>query len=475
MRLILMLATVLWLPTAFAGLRPALDDLDLLPLHATSSVAAAKAIDAARLNKSPGPALFAVNLALPLDLADGHWDAPEPGVARWRTRVFSAGARALLLEFGRAALPSGASLWLYDAEGVTVQGPYAGRRGDAGALWTAMVPGDTAVIELRLPESQRPAAALELSRVGHAFKNAAQLGDSGACNLDTACALGSAWRDETRSVVKLQIPAGLFVGLCTGTLVNNTANDGTPYVLTADHCGIGTLGSPASGVVAYWNFENSGCGGTPDAISTQSQSGAQLRADDRGTDLTLIELDALPSAAFNAYYAGWDASGRGGNSGVGIHHPSGDAKKISEFTTPLQASNVQIEAAGPSIPAWQISRWQQGTTEQGSSGSGLWNESRHIVGVLSGGSAACNGTVDNDQPDFYARLDQQWQANAAASGQLRAWLDPIGSGALRVDGRNAAGGGGSGGSGGGGGGGGGAFGFGSLLFGVLLVIARRRG
>lgn len=464
------LVAMLWLPASLA-LQPDLHDLDLLPLHATSPVAAAKAIDAARAPKTPGPALFAVNVDLPLDLGDGRWDEVADGVARWRTRVFSAGAKALLMEFARADLPTGAALWLYDAQARTVQGPYTGERhGEAGALWTAMVPGDTAVIELRVPAAQRDLATLALSRVGHAFKNAAQLGESGACNVDTACALGSAWRNERRSVVKLQIPAGLFVGLCTGTLVNNTANDGTPYVLTADHCGIGTLGSPASGVVVYWNFENSACGGAPDAISNQTQTGARLRADDRGTDLTLLELNNMPSAAFNAYYAGWDASGRGGNSGVGIHHPSGDAKKISEFTTPLQTASVQIQAGGPSIPAWRVSRWQQGTTEQGSSGSGLWNEDRRIVGVLSGGSAACNGNVDNDQADFYARLDRQWEANAAAAGQLKAWLDPIGSGALAISGRNA-----SGDSPGyGGGSGGGALGFGSLLFCGVLLIARRR-
>ncbi|MFC4253691.1 trypsin-like serine peptidase [Sinimarinibacterium flocculans] len=475
MRLFLTLAVTLWLPAVLAAPQPDLGDLDLLPLHATSPVAVAKAVEAAQRSKTPGPALFAVSVELPLGLDDGIWDAPEPGVARWRTRVYSAEAQALIMSFGRFDLPAGAALWVYDAQGRTLQGPYTGARGDE-ALWTAMVPGDTAVIELRVPGAQRLNTSLALSRVGHAFKNAAQLGDSGACNIDTACALGSGWRDESRAVVKLQIPAGLFVGLCTGTLVNNTAEDGTPYVLTADHCGIGTLGSPASGVVVYWNFQNSSCGGAPDAISNQTQSGARLRADDRETDLTLIELDERPSAAFNAYYAGWDASGRGGNQGVGIHHPSGDAKKISEFTVPLQAANVQIEVAGPSIPAWRVDRWQQGTTEQGSSGSGLWNESRHIVGILSGGSAACNGNVDNDQPDFYARLDRQWEAGTAASGQLKAWLDPIDSGALQISGRNAGGGGGStaGGGTGGGGGGGGAFGWGSLLFGGLLLMARRR-
>src|SRR5690606_15683897 len=136
---------------------------------------------------------------------------------------------------------------------------------------------------------------------------------------------------------------------------------------------------------------------------------------------------------------------------------------------PLQTANVQIQPGGPSIPAWQVSRWSQGTTEQGSSGSGLWNESRRVVGVLSGGSAACSGSVDDGRSDFYARLDRQWQANAAADGQLKAWLDPIGSGAREIAGRSADG-------RSDGGGGGGAIGLVSLLLlcGMRLTAGWRR-
>ena len=32
-------------------------------------------------------------------------------------------------------------------------------------------------------------------------------------------------------------------GICSGALVNNTCNDGTPYFLTANHCLGGSTGS----------------------------------------------------------------------------------------------------------------------------------------------------------------------------------------------------------------------------------------
>ena len=44
---------------------------------------------------------------------------------------------------------------------------------------------------------------------------------------------------------------------CSGTMLNNTFEDETPYFLTAEHCGI-TTGNDQS-VVVYWNHQNSFC------------------------------------------------------------------------------------------------------------------------------------------------------------------------------------------------------------------------
>ncbi|MFP5307426.1 MAG: hypothetical protein ACLGI7_16595 [Gammaproteobacteria bacterium] len=106
----------------------------------------------------------------------------------------------------------------------------------------------------------------------------------------------------------------------------------------------------------------------------------------------------------------------------------------------------------------------------------MWNQNRRIVGVLSGGSAACEGNADNDEPDFYARLERQWTAGSEPSAQLKAWLDPTDSGCRAIGGKNpgsaapVACSGGS--AGGGGGGGGGALSLGLLA--ALLALRRCR-
>ncbi|TJY63086.1 hypothetical protein E4T66_05085 [Sinimarinibacterium sp. CAU 1509] len=463
------------------AMSPSVDDLDLVPMHAVPQAISSKAVAAAEAVKGAGPYPIAANVDLPVSLNMGLWDRSDDGRARWRARAYSAGAQMLILEFKQFELPAGADLWIYAADGHSVRGPFTqANQTDEGTLWTPWVAGDTAVIELRVPDADRDAVALELGKLAHGFRNARDLGASGSCNIDTACSQGNEWRAEIRSEVKLQIPATLTVGLCSGTLVNTLRGDGTPYVLTANHCGIGTLGSPASGVVSYFNFDNSSCGGVDDASDAQSITGSTLRANDNGTDFALIELGSKPPSSYNVYYAGWDASGSGGNSGVGLHHPSGDAKKISVFTQPLQASSVQLQLLGPNIPAWRVPSWSQGVTEPGSSGSGLWNQNHRLVGTLSGGSSGCDGSSGNGLDDYYARIATQWKANNAASGQLKAWLDPDSSGQNQVAGRNAGAGSTSGGSsgggasGGGGSGGGGAISPAVLLTLGLLALGRRR-
>ena len=141
--------------------------------------------------------------------------------------------------------------------------------------------------------------------------------------MDVVCPEGDDWREEISSVAVYSLGGGT---LCTGWMTNNARQDGTPYFMTANHCGINS-GNAAS-LVVYWNFETSVCGGTPDGSLAQSQTGSTFLSDYGSSDFTLVELDATPNAAFNVYYAGWDVRGATPPGAVGIHHPQGDEKAI---------------------------------------------------------------------------------------------------------------------------------------------------
>ena len=129
--------------------------------------------------------------------------------------------------------------------------------------------------------------------------------------------------------------------------------------------------------------------------------------------------------------------------GVTIHHPAGDIKKISTYTTPVESS----QWSGTSGTHWQV-YWSEtetnwGVTEGGSSGAPLYDNTGKIIGALTGGQAACepdgsgSGTGP-DQPDYYGKFSYSWDQNGNdPSQQLKYWLDPINAGITSLPGKNA--------------------------------------
>ncbi|MGB1031192.1 MAG: trypsin-like peptidase domain-containing protein, partial [Flavobacteriales bacterium] len=209
---------------------------------------------------------------------------------------------------------------------------------------------------------------------------------------------------------------------CTGALVNNTAQDGTPYFLTANHC----LGGQNNWLF-YFNHESATCNGNT-GPTDQSVSGSVLRASNGGSDFALLELSQTPPEDFEVQYAGWDNSDNlTVTSAVGIHHPSGDLKKICFENDDPYHQNVFGAAC------WYIDEWEDGVTEGGSSGSPLFDQNHRIIGQLYGGGAACQGTSNNGQPDWYGRFGVSWDGNSSST-RLRDWLDPSNTGATVLDG-----------------------------------------
>ena len=72
---------------------------------------------------------------------------------------------------------------------------------------------------------------------------------------------------------------------------------------------------------------------------------------------------------------------------------------------------------------WKIAAWDDGTTEGGSSGSGLWDQNGLLVGQLYGGQASCSFNVN----DYYGKFNvsfpllQQWLGDC---GTTLPGLDP---------------------------------------------------
>ena len=367
----------------------------------------------------------------------GTWEQLPDG-RLWRLRVTSPGATDLNLGFTTFWLPDGATLHIISEKEAYYQGPYTAKDNtELGQLWTPVVPGDDAVIELFVPSSAKVEPQLALGQVSGGFldlfhrQKSLSLPKAEACEVDVACPIAAAWTNEIRSVARYSI-SGMY--LCSGTLVADTAGDFRSYFLTANHCV--SSASDAASVVVYWNFQSPRCGEHGGGSLAENQSGAYYRAGKADVDFALIELTQVPHPSFKVYYSGWDRSGAVPAGGVGIHHPNADEKSISFSYNPLTTVDSCI---GPGRNThWQVI-WSLGVTEPGSSGSGFWDGATHlVVGTLSGGSSDCSTPHD---PDCYGKVSVAWSSGASAATRLSDWLDPQHTGATSLPGSDPNGGG----------------------------------
>ena len=448
-------ALLLGFPLWASGFTPDLSHLDTIPEHALPLQVVAKSVQAAQSKSEPYA--FAVGVALPQTLTDGVWQQADADTWSWRMRVFSASAQTLYFHFSQLRFPTGAALWIYDAAGQRVEGPYTqANETPDGQLWTAVVPGETAVLELRVPAAAKNQVQLQLAEAYHGFRGFEGFGkssptgsyeQSGACEIDVACPTGQSWLTQASALARIEFSTNGTGYLCSGQLVNDVPQDNTPFFLTANHCiNSGNAGT----VVFYWNYQrtaaNCNNSSSPEP-SYQTQSGAVFVASDAGSDFALIKPTALPLTGSNLYLSGWDAnSADTPQSGAVVHHPAGDVTKIAVYSRPATPTSTSLcegsltsgvcTGNSVTVQTWQVS-YSQGVTEPGSSGSALYNQNQQLVGQLSGGSSACTGNTGNGLPDVYGRTDVAWTANGtngAASGQLKANLDPKNSGTLSMPG-----------------------------------------
>ncbi len=376
----------------------------------------------------------------------GTWDVLEDGTKIWRLRITSEDAEALSLLYNHFYLPEGSQLFLYNENRAQVAGAFTSDNNPihSNRYSTQIIQGETTTLEYVEPAYVTEIPQLEIYSISYIYRGVDALvgyykqsrstgfGSSGACEVNVNCPEGNNWQSEKLGVALIFVPS--LNGFCTGTLVNNTAEDGTPYFLTADHCG-GNLDDQDEWQF-YFNFESSTCSNPGSEPSYDSFVGSFKRAVgsvDGGTDFLLLELFDSPQTTINVYYNGWDRTTTAATSAVGIHHPSGDIKKISRCgSASIGTFNSCIANCHWQV-AWESTTTDHGVTEPGSSGSALFDEStKRVIGTLSGGGASCTNLTS---PDLYGRIDKHWDANGSTNAdQLAHWLDPTNSNAMSVDG-----------------------------------------
>jgi len=369
------------------------------------------------------------------DLQYSIWETTGNDWQIWRIGLIIPKAEALNVYFEDFNLLPGDRLFIYKPGMDQIFGAFSQLNNDH-FVGTTFLTGDTLIIEYNTLNNIR-STPFSIKEIGVSVipsgKEARDFGDSGNCEVLVNCPEGEDYQDEKRGVARVLVKDGSSLFWCSGSLVNNTNRDGTPYFLTAHHCGEDASIEDYSQWVFYFNFESSDCEMPVLEPEYQSISGAKLIADGRntgsGSDFKLLLLEEEIPKNYNPYFNGWSRSVDASGSGVGIHHPDGDLKMISTYSNPLISTNYINPTPNSEGRFWHVV-WSEtqsghGVTEGGSSGSPILNPDGYIVGTLSGGRASCSQLT---QPDYYGKFSVHWDENGYDStDQLKPWLDPIGS------------------------------------------------
>ncbi|PCJ81277.1 MAG: hypothetical protein COA49_06075 [Bacteroidetes bacterium] len=366
------------------------------------------------------------------------------GITEWVLNIESANASGLCVYFNDFHIPVGGKLFFESEEGAFLsiyqEGPVSSiENNDHGRWASGDIPGDVIKIIYRQSSSTVGNARLGIMGIGYFVTGVSRGSDD--CEVDIMCPEGDSWQCEKDAVVRLRITQDGGIFYCSGAMVNNTDLDCRQLLLSAFHCANSVSSDEWAFFKVRYNYEYTECGGTV-SINSHSRTGviSLTNSDDatsqgfNGSDFLLLEVEDPIPANWNPFYAGFDASGETGHSGVGIHHPAGDRKKISHYTSNL--TSYSIGGAGSHWRVfWTATETNHGVTEGGSSGSPIFSENHQILGTLSSGLSACavgsagNGTGPT-QPDFYGKMSYHWDGPnpISASQKLNVFLDPSGSG-----------------------------------------------
>lgn len=402
------------------GAPPASRGLDVLPVGAVEA-AEIPAVEPDRLlaedeESGGGPLRFALpHYESMTPWTHGTWEVLPDGAQVWRLRIVSPNATDLNFGINPYRLSEGMTLHIYSEDEQYYEGPYMAEDAAQGQLWTPMIPGSRGVIELYVPATASELPELNIIQINRGYRDFFDRAweKQQWCENDVICPEGDPWRSEIRSAATYTLE-GYWT--CSGQMIADVPRSYRNFFLTAAHCGINSFNQAS--LVVYWKYESPVCGMLAGGPLTFNQSGCTFLASDSYDDFCLVELNSDPNPAYKVHHAGWDRSSTPPPSVVGIHHPNCEEKTISfDYHPPVSSTYLGY---GPPGNHWRVT-WDDGVTEGGSSGSGLWSTTTHaIIGQLHGGYSYCWAQNDSD---FYGAVKDAWDGTSAQR-RLKDWLDP---------------------------------------------------
>ncbi len=395
-----------------------------------------------------------VSIVIPLNYTTdnaGVWETTDDGYDIWRLKLHNDKAYGCGVLFKRFMLPEGALFFAYNEDKSLIYGPYTSEDNPTGEEYaTGLFAGGDIILEYVSPRhqlSQVSSPDIALFGYSHFFRSEGftdysihgtkddEYGSSQACMINVNCSEGDNWRLQQKGVGRMlsyvydSDAGGIVGGWCSGTLINTTMGDATAYFLTANHCAEGASNDYYNYFQFYFHYECPYCTCTsePGKITYTGCTKIANSPISGGSDFLLLKIKNINWTKLKndgLILNGWNKNASGSNSGVSIHHPAGDVKKISTYNTPLTSGTFN----GGANNAYWVVGWAHTThgtsvTEGGSSGSPLFNSNGLVIGTLTGGSSSCTYYTGHE---YYGKMSYHWTSNGTTDDKkLQPWLDPV--------------------------------------------------
>ncbi|WP_308555786.1 trypsin-like peptidase domain-containing protein [uncultured Porphyromonas sp.] len=369
---------------------------------------------------------------LPKSQLWGDWITTPSGERAWQGVLQLEEAGWNTLYFDQYQLNRGDMLFITNEEG-EVRGAFTEANNvSSHSLTTAPLYGERLIVYYYPASGERRALPWRLSTITTALLTAvgeelppAVGGHKGPGSpwfivKGLECAEATVRHPEVERIARseiLLVVRGRFFS--SGTLINNSRQDGEALVLTAAHClnnsyacrDLDYVRQSAEQSVFYFNYFSPTGDPLINGIEEQTLAGAELVAYNEEHDMCLLRITgvkpdvpqgqcAIPPS-YRPYLAGWNAERDFPVPVIGIHHPKASVRRYNRADEKPPLENYDMA----SVPVrWvnshlHIKKWDVGTTAGGSSGSGLFDKNHHLIGALTGGSSYC-GTPYNDY--YYA-------------------------------------------------------------------------
>lgn len=360
----------------------------------------------------------------------------------YRLAIDTRTAKGVALMYDDFFIPkNGGELYLYTPDHKQVLGRYTHEtKPTHGSFATEPLFGPSVIMEY-VPAAGGEMPNILISGVAYIFAENVlrDLSDPGEDNADETCQInvncteGADWQTQKAGVVQMYMVSGGRYSVCSGNLLNNTAGDFKPLIISAAHCAglTGTFGVSQSDLDKWtfsFHYEKPGCSNGQRALPRRkTMVGCTMKSflPIRGqSDGLLLQLNREIPLSYRVYYNGWDRTGTLISKGAGIHHPAGDAKKIAILDQQVQNATWRAQETG-GVDAHFFFRYKLGSTEGGSSGSSLFNEEKLVVATLTGGAGACASATE-----YYGKLQAHWdryKQSGKPHTQMASFLDPTNS------------------------------------------------